>query len=74
MRDYALYLWIGGWLLILPFLGFPGSWKDSLLVLTAVFIIVHSLVGYRRYRLPRAGEPTTEAKEQHTPPVTTETE
>lgn len=50
MREYILYLWIGVWLLLLPFFGIPGSWKDTFLILTALFIIVHTFLGHRRSR------------------------
>jgi len=48
MREYTLYIWIGVWLLILPFLGIPGSWKKTLIILTALFLIAHSYVLRRR--------------------------
>ncbi len=50
MREYTLYMWLGVWLFLLPFLGIPGSWKDGLLMLTAFFIMLHSFFGYRRCR------------------------
>lgn len=50
MREYTLYIWIGIWLLILPFLGLPGSWKQALNVLTGLFIIGDILLRYRKNR------------------------
>jgi len=52
MREYTLYIWLGVWLLALASssFGVPGNWKDTLLILTALFIITHSFVGYRRAR------------------------
>lgn len=47
MRDYTLYLWIGVWLFVLPFLGIPGSWKETLLILTAIFIVAYSFLKRR---------------------------
>lgn len=51
MRGYILYMWLGVWLFLLPFLGIPGNWKDGLLILTALFIVANSFIGYRRTRL-----------------------
>lgn len=48
MREYVLYIWIGTWLLLLPFFGIPGSLKNVLVMLTAVFIILYSFIRYRR--------------------------
>lgn len=48
MRDSTLYIWIGVWLLLLPFFGIPGSWKETLLILTALFLIAYSLVRRRK--------------------------
>lgn len=55
MREYTLYIWLGVWLFILPFLGIPGGWKENLLMLTALFIIGHALFAYRR-SLPEVTE------------------
>ncbi|HBV00800.1 MAG TPA: hypothetical protein DEF00_00190 [Candidatus Taylorbacteria bacterium] len=35
-------MWAGAWLLILPFSGVPGNWKEALTILTALFLIVYS--------------------------------
>ncbi|MEK7170521.1 MAG: hypothetical protein AAB767_04505 [Patescibacteria group bacterium] len=52
MREYILYMWLGVWLLVLASssFGVPGSWKDTFLILTALFIITHSFIGHRRTR------------------------
>ena len=52
MREYILYMWLGVWLLVLASssFGVPGSWKDTLIMLTALFIIAHSFIGHRRAR------------------------
>ncbi len=48
MRNYTLYVWVGVWLFVLPFLGLPGNWKDRLLMLTAIATLVYAFVEYRR--------------------------
>lgn len=48
MRDSILYIWIGVWLFLLPFFGIPGSWKETLLILTALFLVAYSLVRRRK--------------------------
>lgn len=52
MREYILYMWLGVWLLVLASssFGVPGSWKDTLVMLTALFIVAHSFFGHRRAR------------------------
>lgn len=48
MRNYTLFVWVGVWLLVLPFLGFPGNWKDRLLMLTAIATLVYAFMEYRQ--------------------------
>jgi arginine exporter protein ArgO len=45
-RDYTL-LFIGIWIMILPFLGFPTSWKKVLLIVTGLFVV---FIGYMVWR------------------------
>ena len=48
MRDIKLLSWLGVWLLILPFFGIPGSWKERLVALTGLFLIFAALSAYYR--------------------------
>lgn len=48
MRDYTFYMWVGLWLLLLPFFGIPGTWKETLTIVTALCVLAHSFFGYRR--------------------------
>ena len=50
MRDYVLYMWIGLGLFIVPFLGIPGSWKETLIALAALFVVVYSFMKHRHIR------------------------
>lgn len=63
MREYTLYMWLGVWLLILTSssFGVPGTWKEVLTILTALFMIGHSLLGYRRARVAETAELGEEA-------------
>ena len=56
MREYILYMWLGVWLFLLPFLGVPGEWKDMLLGVTALCIVLLSFFGYRRTRVLEPAE------------------
>ena len=41
---------LGVWVAILPYLGFPYSWKDTLEALTGLGLIYFSYVLYKEYR------------------------
>lgn len=64
MRDYILYRWIGVWLFLLPFLGIPGSWKETLLILTAFFIVAYSFLK-RRNTEDTVGSEDNSASKEH---------
>ena len=70
MREYILYMWLGVWLLMLASssFGVPGRWKDTLLIITALFIITHSFFGHRRARKEEIADvsvPNTQEKESN---------
>lgn len=44
------FQWIGVWVAVLPFLGFPTSWKKALSVLTGLAIVVVAYLYIRRGR------------------------
>lgn len=46
MRKEKTIFIIGLWLIVLPFLGFPGSWKTVILVLTGIALVY---LGYLFY-------------------------
>lgn len=70
MREYILYMWLGVWLLVLASssFGVPGSWKDTLIMLTALCIITHSFFGHRRARKEESADAslsgTSESEEE----------
>lgn len=48
MRNYSVQLWLGAWLLIVPFLGVPGDWKERLTMLTGLFLLLAVLWAHYR--------------------------
>jgi hypothetical protein len=50
MRKSQILLILGMWVTILPYLGFPYSWKEILYTLTGFGIIFFSYILYRDYR------------------------
>jgi len=43
MNKNNFYISFGVWLIILPFLGIPGIWKNTLVFLSGIFLILVSL-------------------------------
>ena len=52
MRKAYILLAFGIWVTILPFLGFPYSWKNVLVAITGLGIIYFSFVIYKESREP----------------------
>ncbi|MCC7160569.1 hypothetical protein IT399_02535 [Candidatus Nomurabacteria bacterium] len=50
MRKAQILLILGVWVTILPYLGFPYSWKEILYTLTGFGIIFFSYILYRDYK------------------------
>lgn len=50
MRKAYIFLVLGIWITILPNLGFPYSWKDTLITLSGLGIIFASYFLYREYK------------------------
>jgi len=51
MYKARIFLVLGTWMVVLPFLGLPYSWKDILCVLTGLVVICFSYVLYRDYKM-----------------------
>lgn len=47
-RDYTL-LFIGIWIMAVPFLGFPPSWKKIIFIITGLVVISIGYVIWREY-------------------------
>lgn len=50
MTKARMFFILGVWVAILPFLGFPYSWKDVLGTLTGLGLIFLSYLLYRDYK------------------------
>ncbi len=50
MRKAYIFLVLGIWLAVLPYLGFPYSWKDVLTTLSGFGIIFISYMLYREFK------------------------
>ena len=66
MRDYSVYMWVGAWLLLLPFLGIPGSWKNTLMMLTAFGFIAYALILIRRGHLKQIQDSNGDTSQEDT--------
>ena len=51
MRQAYTFLFLGIWLAVLPYLGFPYSWKGVLTTLTGLAIVYYSYMIYREFRI-----------------------
>lgn len=58
MRKARILLILGVWITILPYLGFPYSWKDTLSTLTGLVLIYFSYVLYKEYKAEEKSEET----------------
>jgi hypothetical protein len=47
MQKMRIFLFLGIWITILPYLGFPYSWKDALTTLSGLGLVYLSFVLYR---------------------------
>ena len=50
MYKARVFLVLGTWMIILPFLGLPYSWKDILVTLTGLVVVCFSYVLYKDYK------------------------
>ena len=51
MRKEKTLLIIGVWILVLPYLGFPNSWRKLLFVFTSFAVIYLSYLYYQQEKL-----------------------
>ena len=51
MRKAQTLLFLGIWIAILPFLGFPYSWQNILTTLTGIVFIYLSYILYKNYKI-----------------------
>lgn len=58
MRKERILLLLGVWVAILPYLGFPSSWKDTLVTLSGLALIYLSYVLYNESKTKEIKEKT----------------
>lgn len=65
MTNHRLFLWIGGALIVLPFLGIPESWKHLIMFMIALALIAIALIirSSEQTANTHAGEPVCEDTE-----------
>jgi len=59
MLKVRILLIIGAWVTVLPYLGFPYSWKDILFTLSGIGIVYISYVLYKELKLKEVKEEKT---------------
>lgn len=47
MQKARILLFLGIWIVVLPYLGFPQTWKDILIILSGVGLISLSFMLYK---------------------------
>ena len=50
MQKARIFLFLGIWITVLPYLGFPYSWKDILTTLSGLGIIYISFMLYKEFK------------------------
>jgi uncharacterized membrane protein len=55
MHKARLLLILGVWVAILPYLGFPHSWKDVLFSLSGLVLVYLSYIIYRESKTEKVG-------------------
>lgn len=65
MNKARTFLIFGIWIAILPYLGFPISWKKTLFTLTGLFLIYLGYLAYREYKKNSAQKTFENFSENH---------
>ena len=58
MRKAYTFLILGIWIAVLPYLGFPYSWKNIIFTVTGLGIIYMSFVLYKESKIKKKEEKT----------------
>ena len=56
MNKVRALLFLGVWIAVLPYLGFPASWKAVLTTLSGVGLIFVSFMFYKESRIKKTAE------------------
>ncbi len=60
MRKSRILLILGIWVAVLPYLGFPYSWKDTLFTVSGLGLIYFSYMLYKESKIEEVKEETFE--------------
>ncbi len=60
MRKARIFLMLGIWISILPYLGFPYSWKNILFTISGLIVIYLSYIIYRESKITEKKEVISE--------------
>lgn len=50
MQEIKHTVWLGVWLVLVPFLGISSAWKERLVILTGVAVLAASWMRFKRNR------------------------
>ena len=59
MQKARIFLILGIWITVLPYLGFPYSWKDILVTLSGLGLVFLSYLLYRESKMQEIKEEKT---------------
>lgn len=56
MQKARTLLTLGIWVAILPYLGFPYTWKNTLITLTGLALVYFSYILYKQFKMTAKGK------------------
>ncbi|MEK7105895.1 MAG: hypothetical protein AAB895_00880 [Patescibacteria group bacterium] len=60
MRRERIFLILGIWVAILPYLGFPYSWKNILFTISGLILVYYSYLIYKENKVVKTPEENTQ--------------
>ena len=60
MRKARILLVLGIWVAVLPYLGFPYSWKNILFTLSGLGLVYLSYILYKEYKIVETEEKSSD--------------
>lgn len=64
MRKARILLFLGIWVAVLPYLGFPYSWKDTLFTISGLGLIYVSYMLYQESKTEEVEDPSAQAEKK----------
>ncbi|MFZ2205322.1 MAG: hypothetical protein WAV23_01910 [Minisyncoccia bacterium] len=59
MQKARTLLTLGIWVTVLPYLGFPYAWKNTLFTLTGLVLMYFSYILYKEFKMTEKGKKQT---------------